>query len=382
MNKNAPPWRAAMRDALRLVRDGKLRDATRTIQTALRRRERPGDEVVDLGQARIVVAELPPPQPAVAPSEPAPQPPQAPFADAPRARTPRRAPAGFRTTARGLGDTLSCRVVTPPDEDGTPRPLVVMLHGCKQDAADFARGTRMDAAASGRGWFVAYVEQPASANPSRCWNWFRPQDQRRGAGEPAAILRTIDEVVHAHAIDTSRIYVAGLSAGAAMAVVLAACHPDRIAAVAAHSGLPYGAAANVPAAFSAMSRGGDTPALAKSGAHVGVPPALLVLHGDADATVAPINADRLVAQWLAAASAARATWQRHVERGHERGRAYARERWVGDDGRPMIESWRIEGAGHAWSGGDPAGSFADAAGPDASAIALQFFAVHALAPAR
>jgi poly(hydroxyalkanoate) depolymerase family esterase len=264
-----------------------------------------------------------------------------------------------------------------PDADGSPRPVLLMLHGCQQDAADFARGTGMERLAVARGYIVVHPDQPAGANPSRCWNWFRPQDQRRGDGEPAAIMRILNEVAASHPVDATRVHVAGLSAGAAMAVILAANYPDRLAAVGSHSGLAYAAAGNVPSAFSAMRGGGVAPALpAPDGVNARYVP-LLVLHGEGDTTVAPRNADRLLAQWLASAPDAPG-WRRSEAAAVGAGRAARRTTWRSEDGRSMLEHWHIEGAGHAWSGGDRGGSFTDPEGPDASAILLDFFAQHAL----
>lgn len=260
---------------------------------------------------------------------------------------------------------LQYRLFVPRDAR-VPMPLVVMLHGCRQDAEDFARGTRMDAIASARGWCVLYPEQSQRANGMRCWNWFDPAAV---AAEAQLLLGLVDTVSAEYPIDASRIHVAGLSAGAAMAVALAARHPDRFASVAAHSGLPYGAAHDVASAFDAMR----TPRAASAPLAGRVPP-LLVLHGEDDRVVAPGNADALVAQWLAAGRVEAAL--QTFERGATGGRGWQLERFTDHAGRVALERWRIDGAGHAWSGGDPGGSYADAAGPAASEILAEFFARH------
>ena len=392
--------RDVMKDVLQLVRGGQLRAATRVIQESLRRM--PPTPPAPTSQAPSSLGLADEIEDAIFTDEvPAAAPSVAAVSDAIELPTPQAAapasidvdevpPAHFRRAratpplARRLPRTLVPQTAPSrldyrlalPDADGSLRPVLVMLHGCQQDAADFARGTGMERSAVARGYIVVYPEQAAGANPSRCWNWFRPQDQRRGQGEPAAIMRIVDEVVANHPADPARLYVAGLSAGAAMAVILAVNYPERFAGVAAHSGLPYAAAGNVPGAFSAMRGGGVAPTLptaASASSHY-VP--LLVLHGDDDTTVAPRNADQLLAQWRASATEA-SQWRSQEDR-VDSGRPVRRTTWRGHDGRSMLEHWQIAGAGHAWSGGDRAGSFTDPRGPDASAIVLDFFAQHAL----
>lgn len=252
------------------------------------------------------------------------------------------------------------------------RPLVVMLHGCTQDAADIARGTRLDAPAERDTLLVLYPEQPERANGKRCWNWYDRAHQSADAGEAALLAGMIREVARTHGADPARIYVAGISAGGAMAVILAATDPDLFAAAASHSGVAYGAAGDVMAALTAMAQGtAAAPALAVARERV-VP--LLVLHGDADPVVNARNGDALAAQWRAAAGLAGEPVTSDVTEGGRRAR-----RLVSADaaGRTVVEQWRVEGLGHAWSGGSPEGTFTDAAGPDATAVMLRFFAAHA-----
>ena len=253
----------------------------------------------------------------------------------------------------------------------TGRPLVLMLHGCTQNAQDFARGTRMNATAEAAGALVLYPTQTQSANANGCWNWFRPEDQQAGAGEPALLLAMVQHAARAHAVDAKRVYVAGLSAGGAMAAVLAQQHPEVFAAVGVHSGLPAGAANNMMGALSAMksgAKGWRAPA-PKKGARV-VP--MIVIHGDADTTVHKRNAEQL----LASAAAGVATSVRTQEQGASSDGQRHTRTCVADSVTPgsvVAEHWLLHGAGHAWSGGDARGSHTSAQGVNASAEMLRFF---------
>ena len=257
-----------------------------------------------------------------------------------------------------------------------------MLHGCTQDADDFAVGTGMDRLAREHGFLALYPEQSGRANPQRCWNWFKDTHQRRGQGEPALIEGTIRDVVAAHAVDADRVFVAGLSAGGAMAAILGDVCPDLFRAVGVHSGLAAGAARDMPGALAAMRGGqgvgapGRTPGVAadlSSGDAERRPPTI-VFHGDADHTVHPDNGERVVAASVEAArraSGAAATLERR--RGRDGGRDWTRDVHVGASGDVVAEHWRVHGAAHAWSGGDARGSWTDARGPDASAEMVRFF---------
>lgn len=243
-------------------------------------------------------------------------------------------------------------------------PLVVMLHGGTQNAADFAAGTGMNAAAEARTVLVAYPEQPTSANPQRFWNWFAPEHQSAGRGEPALLAGLIGQVIADHAVDPARVFVAGLSAGGAMAAVMAATAPELVAGAGIHSGLGYQVAADVPSAFAAMRTGG---APASTGS---VP--LFVVHGSADGTVAPVNGDRVLA-----AAGVRVD-DRTIDQvpGTPGTRPFRRTRLLRRDGGttvPVAEHWLVDGLGHAWSGGSAAGSYTDPQGPDASTAMLTFF---------
>ena len=258
----------------------------------------------------------------------------------------------------------SYKLYVPASYDGTPRALLVMLHGCTQSPDDFARGTRMNVLAEEHGFVVAYPGQSQSANASRCWNWFNASDQQRDGGEPALIAGITRDVMREFAIDPRRVHVAGLSAGGAMAAILGAAYPELYAAVGVHSGLAPRAAHDMPSAFAAM-RSGGVHAIASARQ---VP--TIVFHGDADATVHPANGDQVIEQ-----ARGPAALHRRSEAGTSAdGVAYTRSIESSADGRPRLEHWLLHGAGHAWSGGDPSGSFVAPRGPDASREMLRFFA--------
>jgi poly(hydroxyalkanoate) depolymerase family esterase len=264
-----------------------------------------------------------------------------------------------------------------PGRRGRAMPLVVMLHGCTQDPDDFARGTRMNQLADERGFLVLYPAQPARSNAAKCWNWFLPGDQRRDAGEPAIIAGMVRQVAQQHPVDAERIYVAGLSAGAAMAAILASEYADLFAAAGVHSGLPPGAAEDVASAFAVMHTGRLRPGPRRPAPARPSRPTI-VFHGDNDKTVHPVNGQHVVDHTLAGVSAARS-----MQRGEAGGRHYTHTVYEAADGTPLVEHWEVHGAGHGWSGGDPAGSFTETAGPDASREFIRFFERHRRArPAR
>jgi poly(hydroxyalkanoate) depolymerase family esterase len=251
------------------------------------------------------------------------------------------------------------------------RALLVMLHGGTQDADDFAAGTRMNALAEEHGFIVAYPNQSKAANASLCWNWFTPENQMRGRGEPSIIAGITSEIVARYDVDRTRVFVAGLSAGGAMAAVMGATYPDLYAAVGVHSGLPYRSAADLPSAFAAM-RGDAGPRgrrsrMSRSAAGDGPRIRTIVFHGDADNIVHPSNAANIVEAAKEGESIERA------EARHAATRAHTRTVTRDKTGAVVVEQWLIHGSGHAWSGGSPDGTYTDPQGPDASREMLRFF---------
>jgi len=275
------------------------------------------------------------------------------------------------------------KLYRPAGKPPGPLPLVVMLHGCKQDPADFALGTRMNQLADRHGVLVLYPAQPKSANSYACWNWFSKRDQERDAGEPAILAGMVRDMIERHSADPARVFAAGLSAGGAMVAILAHTHPDLLAAAGIHSGLPYRAAQDVIGALGVMKRGATTraapparPRAATPGARARAMVPLIVFHGDHDKTVHPINGERVVEQALESTRAARPHDLGHsvVKPGRvPGGHAYTRTIHSDRAGHVHAEHWLVQGSGHAWSGGDSAGSFTDPLGPDASAEMLRFF---------
>ena len=263
--------------------------------------------------------------------------------------------------------TRAYKLYIPSGYHGQPVPLLVMLHGCTQSPDDIAAGTGMNTLAEADAMLVAYPAQDQAANPQRCWNWFVPADQRRERGEPSLIAGITREVMHDYAVDSRRVYVAGMSAGGAAAAIMGLAYPELYAAVGVHSGLAAGAASDLASALSAMKQGES---ISPNG-NDRVP--TIVFHGDQDKTVSARNAERVVAQALAGAAGLRT----EIEQGQvEGGHAYSRTLYQDASGRTLVERWQVHGAGHAWSGGNPAGSFTDPHGPDASREMLRFFLAH------
>ena len=277
--------------------------------------------------------------------------------------------------------TRSYKLYVPSGYTGQQLPLVVMLHGCTQHPDDFAAGTGMNAVAEENNCFVVYPAQPQSANGSKCWNWFNTGDQQRGKGEPSIIADITREIIREYKIDSGRVYVAGLSAGGAMAAVMGATYPDLYAAIGIHSGLPYAVAHDMPSAFAAMkSRKGKGTARKSAGkalpfAHT--MPAIL-FHGDHDATVDLSNGEQTLTQCLGpACSDAGKDGNIKSEQGQvPDGRNYTRTLVHDAQGKAIAEKWIVHGAGHAWSGGSSNGSYTDPRGPDAAREMVRFFTTH------
>jgi poly(hydroxyalkanoate) depolymerase family esterase len=260
------------------------------------------------------------------------------------------------------------KLFIPPGAAAKPLPLLVMLHGCLQDPGDFALGTRMNAIAEKQRFFVLYPEQSETANQTRCWNWFNAANQRRDQGEPSIIAGMTREMIRAYNIDARRVYIAGMSAGGAMAAIMAATYSDLYAAVGIHSGMPYGAAQNFFAAIAAMKDGAAIGARLPSKS---IP--LIVFHGDQDMMVNSRNSEQLVSQWLGGPAPNRREETSTAQAGQGNGRAFTRTVYRDGAGHAEAENWLVHDAGHAWSGGGSAGSFADSAGPDASREMVRFF---------
>ena len=286
-------------------------------------------------------------------------------------------------TYSGPAGSRDYKLFVPGDPAGQARPLVVMLHGCKQDPDDFAAGTRMNELAEELGFLVLYPAQAPRSNVSKCWNWFMPGDQRRGHGEPALLAGMTQEVVAQWQVDPERVYIAGLSAGGAMAAIIGREYPDVFAAVGIHSGLPQGAAHDVVSAFSAMQNGAARDSAAVPAGRRSPAAPVIVFHGDRDGTVHPSNGADVISALLgdpaarADGSAIEASGSQARAAGRDFTRTVYRRRGAGAAEASLAEHWLVHGAGHAWSGGSPRGSFTDAQGPDASREMLRFFKEHA-----
>jgi poly(hydroxyalkanoate) depolymerase family esterase len=302
---------------------------------------------------------------------------------------PSKRPASFRaSTFSFAGLSWAYRLYVPPVADSPSRPdsneapaLVVLLHGCKQDAADFAKGTAMNALAAERNCLVLYPEQLRQGNSMGCWNWFEPAHQSRDTGEPAMIAALTRQTIAKQGVDPSRVYVAGLSAGGAMAALLAGLYPDLFAAVGVHSGLPAGAASDVMSAFTAMRSGPGASRKGQSASGATSAPAVpvIVFHGSADKTVNPGNAEQIHRSAIGAfATGEQSMKEEKFTLAAEKagGRRATRHVFRDAKGISQVEYWSIDTGPHAWSGGDASGSYTDPDGPNASRAMLDFFLQH------
>jgi poly(hydroxyalkanoate) depolymerase family esterase len=398
-NKGIP---AGLIEATQLTREGRLLEATALIQRVLRRssvfaddanRQAPvpkcgaSSDVIDVESSEVAepadggltpvqkaavddespgadlkgflrkwgrrdsVVDVPPPQPRAADGQPG------------------QFVSGFYANQAGA---RPYKLYIPTSYAGQSLPLVVMLHGCTQTSDDFANGTRMNALAEERQCFVLYPEQTHAANRSRCWNWFKRGDQRREQGEPAILAGMTREVMNRYRIDPGKVYVAGLSAGGAMAAVMGTAYPELYAAVGVHSGLACGSAHDLPSALAAMR--GTPASFGRNTGSMPTAPATptIVFHGDRDKTVHPRNSEHVVSQSAErnGVSSADPTTERGQAPG---GHAYTRTIHRDSTGRVMLEHWLVHGGGHAWFGGSPRGSYMDPKGPDAAREMIRFF---------
>lgn len=245
--------------------------------------------------------------------------------------------------------------------------VVVMLHGCTQSAADFSTGTAMNTLAERDGFVVVYPQQAQGANAQSCWNWFSRSDQRRDHGEPAILEGIARLVMEEHAVGPEHSFIAGLSSGAAMALIMGQTCPDIFAAVGSHSGLPVGVAHDLPSALAAMGGRFNQSADPQSS---GTKPRLIVFHGSDDHTVHPANEALITKQALSNLPRGTAIVDTKGQRG---GRSYSFQSATAPDGSVLMERWLVDGLGHAWSGGNSSGSYADRQGPAASEEMVRFF---------
>lgn len=280
--------------------------------------------------------------------------------------------------------TRSYKLYIPSGYQGQSLPLVVMLHGCTQSPDDFAASTRMNELGEKHSFLVAYPEQTFKANFGKCWNWFKASEQQRDQGEPAIIAGITRQVIKEYNIDTRRVYIAGISAGGAMSMVMGMTHPDLYAATGIQSGVPYAVANNIPTGIAAIKMGGSVSSDQLTSApgdetRVRVVPTI-VFHGDEDSMVNPTNGDGIIGQWMQVRAekesnqpAPKVTTHRgQVPGGH----SYTRSVYQIEGEPPIMEQWLVHGAGHAWSGGNPNIAWTDGRGPDASQEMLRFFFEH------
>lgn len=347
-----------MGDALSLVKKSNLAEATALLRNALAggastsaaapRARRPLGEVIGaLRAGRSLFPKV---------------------ADAPGKALPEALDDKFTSrNHRGAAGALNYRLYVPADHAKRDLALLVMLHGCTQNPEDFAVGTQMNALADEFGLIVAYPHQPRGANASGCWNWFDKRHQNRGFGEPAKLAGLAQSLGAEFGIGEERTFAAGLSAGGAMAEILAATYPDVFEAVGIHSGLPYKAAGDVPSAFAAMKGG----AIGESALRVVGDSVCrkIIFHGGADATVHPANAQHILDQAQRGAEALKPIELDWEIPGGRVNRTVLQD----SAGRALVEHWFVEGGGHAWFGGDSRGTYTQNVGLDASRVMVRFF---------
>jgi len=275
-----------------------------------------------------------------------------------------------------LVNHLQYGLYVPLGAASAPKPLIVMLHGCKQSIDEFAEGTRINLLADRFGFAVVYPEQSKHVHAHRCWHWYDASDTAGGA-EARAVASLVDALVAEHGFDGERVYLAGLSAGAGLASLLAAHYPDRFAAVAMHSGPAFGEARSGIVAMDVMRRGArhDPVLLVDEAVDVAAYPGMpaIIVHGDADHVVAPANAEQLAIQFLRLNGLVDANGERNAGEMREERKAGVVMRDYIRNGRRVVRLCRVQALGHAWSGGDDAVPFHSSKGPDASALIWEFF---------
>lgn len=316
-----------------------------------------------------------------------------------------RAGSWVQASVSNTAGTRSYKLWVPDRYDKrTALPLVLMLHGCTQTPDDFAAGTRMNQIADAHNFLVAYPEQPSSANPYKCWNWFDPAHQSRDMGEPSLLAAVVNDVRATHKVDPLRIYTAGVSAGGAMASILAATYPELFAAIAVCAGVEFKAATGVAEALAAQKSGGPDPRQQGTQAYQAMvaapaetrwraipslargrrrrPVRVIVFQGTLDTAVRPINADQTIAQWAqtndllddagdnnSVDDAPDSTTTGTIPNGYN----FTRYVYTDAAGTPLLEKWIVQDMRHVWSGGSVAGSYTDPKGPNASEEIWRFF---------
>lgn len=363
----------SMQDALNLVRSGQLQQATQLIQQNLRRDVRRPQPKSEPTEAEVIEAQVLRKTSAK---------PEAPVVEKEEVRASaatqqgRREPQFLNRSFSNEYGSRDYKLYIPSSYTDEPLPLVIMLHGCTQDAEDFALGTAMNQLAEEFGVLVAYPNQNKTANSKRCWNWYKPQNQQANRGEPAIIAGITQAIMRNYHVDPKRVYVTGLSAGGAMASIMGATYPDLYAAVGVHSGIAAGSASNVISALAVMRKGSRNLKEDKSGLPAFVP--TIVFHGDRDVIVNLRNAEQVFAQAKQRLEASNDAYFNTEQStvNPNKGHAYTCTKMQDGAGNTQLEYWLVHGAGHAWSGGEQRGSYVDPAGPNASREMLRFFLEH------
>ncbi|MFS0785073.1 PHB depolymerase family esterase [Shouchella sp. 1P09AA] len=291
------------------------------------------------------------------------------------------------TTESGSYGGKRYQLYTPESVSATENaPLVVMLHGCTQDANQFAAGTQMNGVADREGFYVLYPEQSAAADMQKCWKWFEAAHQARGRGEPATLAGLVQQVMNQKQVETEEVYVTGLSAGGAMAGIMGATYPDIFSGIGVASGLEYKAGTTQLEGVMAMSNGGPDPArqgqlaFQAMGTHAKVVPTI-VFHGTADYTVNVINGNQVLSQWAKTNDLVLGGRGLITDQADEKmneqvpgGRSYSEEFYRHSETNELVlKKVLVNGMGHAWSGGSTAGSYTDPSGPNASEMMWDFF---------